>query len=218
MIHVHARLHRLAAVGLQHALGHALGHLGGGIADIDLARGDVEGPPVQDGGFGQAGDGVLGGGVGRAVRARPVGADRAIVDDAPAARLLRLHHPDRLLGAEKGAGEIDADNGLPLFKAQLLDRNGGGAHAGIVEQHVQAAELVLDLGEDGFHGRRVADIGGRDQVIALQAFGGLLQRVLLAAHQRQLPALRRQRTRRCPPHAAARAGDHCDFVHIASHP
>ena len=69
MIHIHARLDRQLAVGLQHALGHALGHLGGGIADIDLAGGDVEGAAVQDGGFGQAGDGVLGRGIGRGMRA-----------------------------------------------------------------------------------------------------------------------------------------------------
>ena len=63
-------------------------HLGRGVADVDLAAGDVVLAAVERGRLGQAGDRVLGGGVGRRVRARRVGRDRAVVDDAPAARRL----------------------------------------------------------------------------------------------------------------------------------
>ncbi|MEI9987453.1 MAG: hypothetical protein WDN69_32535 [Aliidongia sp.] len=51
---------RDGAVGLHHAIGHPFGHRRHGIADIDLAAGDVEGAAVKRGRFGQASDGVLG--------------------------------------------------------------------------------------------------------------------------------------------------------------
>ena len=75
------------AIGLQHAFVHACGHLGGGVADIDLAAGDIEVRPSREIGFRQSGDGVLGGGVGRVIRPRRVGGDRAVIDDAAAARV-----------------------------------------------------------------------------------------------------------------------------------
>ena len=49
---------------LQHSGAHAVGHGGGGVADIDLAAGDIEGAAVEGDGFGESGDGVFGGGVG----------------------------------------------------------------------------------------------------------------------------------------------------------
>jgi MFS family permease len=51
-------------------------------------------------------------------------------------------------------------------------------------------------------------------MITWQAPGRLLQRVLFAAYQRQPPAFARQCLGHGPSHAAARAGDHCDFVHM----
>ena len=148
------------------------------------------------------------------MRPRPVGADRAVVDDAAAARFLRLHHAHRLLGAQEGAGEIDTHDRLPLREGQILDRHGGRAHAGIVEQHVQAAELVLDLGEHGLHLVGVADIGGRHQMRALQAGGGLFQGLALASHQHGRPAGLGQPFGDGPSHAAAGARDHCNFCHV----
>jgi hypothetical protein len=53
VLHVHRRLDRERAVGLRHALLHPLGHLGGGVADVDLAAGDVEGAAVERGRLGQ---------------------------------------------------------------------------------------------------------------------------------------------------------------------
>ena len=64
--------------------------------------------------FVRPGDRVFGRGIGRAVGARRVRRDRAVVDDAAAARALRLHQPDRALRAEKRAGQIGVDDGLPL--------------------------------------------------------------------------------------------------------
>ena len=63
--------------------------------------------------FGQAGDRVLGRGVGDRERPRRVRGDRAVVDDAAAARVLRLHDLDGFLGAQEHAGEIGGDHVLP---------------------------------------------------------------------------------------------------------
>ena len=78
----------LAAVGLQHAfaLHHAVGQRGRGIADVDLAAADVVAAAVERGLFGEPGDGVFGRGIGGGARPRRVRRDRAVVDDAAAAR------------------------------------------------------------------------------------------------------------------------------------
>ena len=73
------------AVGLLHARGHPLRKLREGIADVDLAACDVVLATVERDAFRQTGDGVLGAGIGCRVRARCVGRDGAVVDDAPAA-------------------------------------------------------------------------------------------------------------------------------------
>src|SRR5439155_785874 len=85
-LHVHARLDAHLAIRLHHAFRHALGHLGGRVADVDLAAGDVERASVERDGLGDAAHGVLGRGVGNGHRARRMRGDGAVVDDAPAAR------------------------------------------------------------------------------------------------------------------------------------
>src|SRR5258708_6168210 len=87
MFGVHPGLLHHAAVGLHHAgaLHHAIGERGRGIADVDLAAADVERAAVEGGLLGEPRDGVLGRRVGRRERARRVGRDRAVVDDAAAA-------------------------------------------------------------------------------------------------------------------------------------
>ena len=65
MVDIHARLDPAGAIGLRHAARHPVGHVGGGITDVDLATGNVPGAAIERGGFGEAGDGVFGGGIGR---------------------------------------------------------------------------------------------------------------------------------------------------------
>src|SRR5207302_6522276 len=103
------------AVGLHDTLAHGAGHLGAGIADVDLAAGDVVGPAVQGGRAGEPGDRVLGGGVGDRQRARDMGRDRAVVDYPAAGRVLVLHQPERGLGAEEGAGQVDVHDAAPVL-------------------------------------------------------------------------------------------------------
>ena len=139
----------IVAVRLRHALRHPLGHLGERVADVDLAAGDVVLAAVERGRLGEAGDRVLGGGVGRGVRPRRVRGDRAVVDDAPAARRLVLHQPEGFLRAQERAGQVDVDDALPLLERQVLERDAGRVLAGVVEEHVEPAELLLRGREQG---------------------------------------------------------------------
>src|SRR5262245_19725165 len=59
VLDVDARLGREPPVRLGHARGHLLGQLGGGVADVDLAAGDVVLPAVERRALGQPGDRVL---------------------------------------------------------------------------------------------------------------------------------------------------------------
>ena len=211
---VHARLDHGRAVGLQHALGHALGHRRHGIADVDLAAGDVVGAAVERGRLGEAGDGVLGRGVGDRERPRRMGRDRAVVDDAPAARLLVLHDLHGFLGAQERAGEVGRHHAEPGLVGQLLQRHRRRAAAGIVEHQVEPAPGRLDLGEQRHDVVALGDVGRHGErvgrVVAGQ-LGGLVQRVLAAAGQRHLVAVVQQSERRGAADAAACAGDDCDL-------
>ena len=89
----------------------------------------------------EARDRVLGCGVWSGVGTRHVGGDRAVVDDASAARPLRLHQPEGLLRAEECARQVHVDNRLPLLDGDVFQRNRGSAHARVVEEHVEAPEL-----------------------------------------------------------------------------
>jgi hypothetical protein len=73
-----------------------------------------------------------------------VGRDRAVVDDAAATRILRFHDAKRFLSTKKRTRKVGADDGAPLFEAEVLQGNRRRADAGIIEQDVQAAELFLD--------------------------------------------------------------------------
>jgi hypothetical protein len=68
--------------------------------------------------------------IGRSVRggiaARHMGRDRAVVDDAPALRVLALHHPEGVLSAEERAGEIDCDHIRPLLVGQVFEGDAAG--------------------------------------------------------------------------------------------
>jgi Sulfate permease family len=218
--HVHARLGADAAVGLEGAGRHALGHLGGGVADVDLAAGDVVGAPVQRRRSGQPGDGVLGGGVGGRARAGDMGRDGAVVDDAAAAGPLAAHDPERLPGAEERAGQVDRDHRAPLAEGDLVELAGRGPGAGVVEEEINAAMPLDGAVEQGPHRRLVGDVGrGRIERPgqAGPSLGHRGQRVGAAAGQHHHPALAGQGERHRRPDAAAGAGDDRDPRRLLGH-
>ena len=156
---------------------------------------------------------VLGRGVGPGVRARRVRGDRAVVDDAPAARILRLHDPDGLLRAEEQAGQVDVDDVLPLLEGHVLDRDAGRVDAGVVEQEVAAAELGANGREQGLDRGLVRHVGrhheaARAERAPLGRRG--LKRVAPPAGQRDAPAGAHQRQRGMLADAASGTRDDGD--------
>ena len=80
---------------------------------------------------------------------------------------LTLHDPERLAGAEEGAGQVRVDDVRPLLDGELLERDGRSADAGVVEEQVEAAEAGLHLGEGPLDGGRAADVAlERDRAAA----------------------------------------------------
>ena len=81
----------------------------------------------------------LGRRVGQRAGAAAEPGDRRGVDDAAAAALLD-HHPRRVLDAEEHAAHEDGERAVPVVDADLGERTERAADAGVVEQHVEAAE------------------------------------------------------------------------------
>ena len=215
MVHVHGRFHGDGTVRLLHALRHAARHRRRRIADVDLAGADVVLAAIQHHRLGQARDGVLGRRVGRAVRARRVRADRTVVDDAPALRRLFLHHAEGGLGAEEGTRQVHRDHAGPVLVGQVLERRAGHVLAGIVEQHVEPARLLLHRGEECGDRGRVGDVGDhRDGARGIGAGERrrLLQRLHPAAGEVDGPAAAQQGEGGGAADAGAGSGDDGDLA------
>src|SRR5438132_1358021 len=99
MIGIYGWLGSKRAIGLQHTVFHAGCHVACRVPDVNLPAVNIKGPTIQRGRFSEAGDGMFGrrirGGMGSGGMCR----NRAVVDDASAARLLLLHEPDGVLRA-----------------------------------------------------------------------------------------------------------------------
>jgi len=115
-------------------------------ANVNLADGDVVGTAFEGRGFGQAHHAVFGGGISRRLRSRGVGRNRAIVDDAPTLRGLRLHDAEGLAQAQKHARQIDVHHTLPLGQGQLVNGR-RSPRARVVKKQVQVAKAVNGLGK-----------------------------------------------------------------------
>ena len=128
---------------------------------------------------------------------------------------LRLHDAKGLLGAEEDPGEVGVDHLLPLVEAEVLQRHGRRADAGIVEEQTEPSERGLRLRKERRDLVLLADIAGhRDRRIgACAGLGdGALQRLPPAAGEDHGPAVPQQRVRRCLADPLPRAGDQRHFA------
>ena len=92
-----------------------------------------------------------------------MGRDRAVIDDPSPARVLVLHDLERLLGTQKGTGQIRIDHALPLLVGQVFEGNRRRTAARIIKQQIQPTERLAGFGEQRAHRSRVAHIGRHDQ-------------------------------------------------------
>ena len=120
----------LIALGLDHARVEAV--------DADPARAELLGEGDGDGVDGALGGGIDGGH--RASHGRDNGAD---VDDRTA---LGADELGGTLGGEEEAEDVEVELAVELFRGDTLD-GAEGVDAGVVDQDVEFAVLLLDLGE-----------------------------------------------------------------------
>ena len=137
-----------------------------GVADVDLPAGDVVRAPLERQRPREAGDRVLRGRVGDRVRPRHVRGERPVVDDPPAARLLGRHRTERRLRAQERAGQVRVHDPLPVLVVDLVIGT-RKPDAGVVEQQVDAPVALQRRGEQRRDRRRVGDVGGHDEPVAV---------------------------------------------------
>src|ERR1700730_1724483 len=130
---VHLRVAHVESLGADHA-----GHDGIG-RDVVAPSLERSSPGERDGGH------LRRRGAGLAAPAHGAG-DRGHVDDP--SPFLFDHVRPNLLGAVEGAGEVDVDVAIPQLVAHVLDLADVVEGGSIIDQDVDAAELVLDLLED----------------------------------------------------------------------
>ena len=212
VLHVEGRLRQHRAVGLQRPGRHVRGHVGGGVADVDLPAGDVEGPAVERNRLGQPGDGVLGGGVGGGAGAGHVGRDRAVVDDAAALRVLVAHDAEGLARHVEGAVEVDVDHVLPGGDVEVPEGNLRARNVpALLNTTSTRRSLPGEIREVAVHGPRIGHVAGR-QVGGVGESGRFLQFRLAAAQDRHPVAGLAQPDGGGPPDARTRAGDDRDLA------
>ena len=145
--------------------------------------------------------------------------DRAVVDDAAAARGLVLHDAEGVLGAQERRGEIGVHHRLPLREAEILERHRRRAHAGIVEEHVEPAVDFHHLGEQGGDRSGIGHVGGHRQALAdiVAELLGFLQHLHAPPGEHHGEAGLHQRQRCRASDAGAGTGHDCDLVCCLGH-
>ena len=108
---------------------------------------------------------------------------------------------------------------LPLFQGEFLQRHRWGIGAGVVEDHVEAAEAPPGLGEEFGDRVRISDVAGHAKAafsgLARQG-QGLVQSVLAAAGQGDAVAVFEKGGGHRAADTAARSGDDRDLA-VAAH-
>src|SRR6266404_2272478 len=124
--------------------------------DVDVVTGELE-----RGDAGHADDGALAAGVDGVGRAREaLAGDRGDVDDDAAAA--GNHLARHALQAEEHALAVDAHDAVPVGLGEIHDVRAPG-DAGIVDQHIDAAERLDHAAHHLVDARQVADVGGQRQ-------------------------------------------------------
>ncbi len=207
-------LDRDRAVGLRHAAVQA-GSCRWPRCRCRSARRRCRTPGRPATGLGQPGHRVLGGGVADAARPRRVRRDRAVVDDAAAPGVLRLHHPHRVLGAQEGAGEVDVDHGPPVGQVDLVGRAGRPNTPALLTSRsrrpqrswTRSNRAATDGGEVTSAGTARAESAAGSAAWAACAVGPARPP---AARQRDLPARAEQAQRDAPAQPRTGPGDNRD--------
>jgi hypothetical protein len=138
--------------------------------------------------------------------------DRAVVDDASAARVLCLHQSHRFLCAEKSAGKVGIDDSFPSVEGNIFHCNGRRARAGIVEEKIETAKSLFRFRKQCLHGFRLGDIRRDGQRFALDQRSGFGKCFDPSPGQNNGIGVFRQSDGDRPSNATACAGDDGDLA------
>src|SRR5690606_2131618 len=146
--------------------------------------------------------------------------ERTVIDNAPAARGLRAHLPERGLSTKQCPSHIDVHQLLPAVDGQCLHRDPFHAKARVIEEQVKAPEGLSRHVEQSLHRRWIGHVSGyRDRTRVFASRRAIrthyfIQRILATAGQYNVPAVFEQRTRSGPADSSARPGHDCHAVMI----
>jgi hypothetical protein len=125
-----------------------------------------------------------------------------------------LDHPAlrHLLGEVPGRVQVQPPYRRPPVRRDLLGRR-QELPAGVVDQHVDAAEPLQRQVDQRVRHLRLADVAGQHRAVLADPPSHLLQRLRPAAGDHHPAAVAVQRQRRRPADAGAAAGDDRDAAH-----
>ena len=128
--------------------------------------------------------------------------------------LLGQHVFGRRLGAEKDPDEVDF-KGLDPFLGGLFQEGFGDGHAGVVDQDVDAAELLHKSVHEALDRLLLGDVSGKGFeriALGLSGLGRFFQVIGVNIDHPHLCPLGEHQHRRGEPDASSSTGDQCDFV------
>ena len=156
----------------------------------------------------QADDAVLGGAVRGQVREPAAPGDRRHVDDV--AGPARDHPPHRLLRAVDDGAQVEVELAGDALRA-LVDERRDGHDPGVVDEHVERAEPLLDLVEEGDQPGVIGHVEPEPERGLAERRGRLLGRLAIEVADGHAGALAGQRLRDGAADSAAAAGDGDDL-------
>ena len=141
-----------------------------------------------------------------------MGRNRAVVDDAPAARRLRFHDPKCLLDTQKHAGQVDVHHVAPVHQRDVFQGNTRRVDTRVIEKYVDPSPGGNGGREQGLHRLRIGYIGGDRQRTfgGATLFGDLFQGVDAATRQHHPVTVIQQRQRRGLANPGAGTGYNSD--------
>ena len=196
---------------LPHAarVGHAGGQLGADEVRHDDRHVDPGAAQLEAHRLGEADHAVLGRAVRRQARSRAAARERRDVDDV--ARAARHHAPHRLLRAVDHRAQIEVELAGDALRA-LLGQRGHGHDPGVVDEHVERPEALLDLVEERDQGRVVGDVDPEPEPAGAERGSRTLRQLAIQVAYRDARALARQRLGDRAADAAAASGDCHDLA------
>ena len=141
----------------------------------------------------------------RRAPARHVGRDTAVVDDAPALRVLFAHQAKSRARRDERAHDVHIQQVANVRDLQLIQRRTAQRYARVVEQRVQPPPALCRLAKRRVHRVFVGHVTGQHQRTAVAC--GVLQCGHTAPHQPHVPARVDKGPGRGASHAAAGTGD-----------